>query len=82
LSSTAVALAFVCPSSRGLLLQTYQVRPPQLVHGLGVVQLNVQVLVHALERAADLDLVLEFHRDFMLDERLEEATRPLALLSV
>jgi hypothetical protein len=54
------------------LLQTYQVRPPQLVHGLGVVQLNVQVLVDALERAADLHFVLEFDSDFVFDERFEK----------
>ena len=52
---------------------TYQVWPPLHVHGLGVVQLDVQVLVHALQRAADLHFVLEFDRDFVLDERLEEA---------
>jgi hypothetical protein len=54
------------------------VRPPQLIHSLGVVQLNVQVLVHALERAANLDFVFEFDGDFMLDERFEEAKWVLA----
>lgn len=54
--------------------RAYQVGPPQLVDGLGVVQLDVQVLVDALERAADLDFVLELYGDFVLDERLEEAT--------
>jgi hypothetical protein len=46
---------------------TYQVWPPHLVHGLGIVQFDVQVLVHALQRAADLHFVLEFDRDFVLD---------------
>jgi hypothetical protein len=46
--------------------------PPHLVHGLSVVQLDVQVLVHALQRAADLHFVLEFDRDFVLDQRFEE----------
>jgi hypothetical protein len=48
-------------------------RPPQLIHRLGIIQLNVQVLVYALEGAADLDFVLQFDGDFVLDERLEEA---------
>lgn len=51
---------------------TYQVWPPHLVHGLSVVQLDVQVLVHALQCAADLHFVLEFDRDFVLDQRFEE----------
>jgi hypothetical protein len=48
-------------------------RPPQLIYRLCIVQLDVQVLVHALECAADLDFVLEFDGDFVLDERFEEA---------
>lgn len=53
--------------------RTYQMRPPQLIHRLCIVQLDVQVLVHALECSADLDFVLEFDGDFVLDERFEEA---------
>ena len=53
--------------------KTYQMRPPQLIHRFCIVQLDVQVLVHALECAADLDFVLEFDGDFVLDERFEEA---------
>lgn len=52
--------------------RTYQVRPPDLVHCLCVVELDVQVLVHALQRPANLDFVLEFDGDLVLDERLEE----------
>ena len=62
---------------RGIL--TYQVRPPHLVHRLGVVQLDVQVLVHALQRAADLHFVLEFDCDFVLDQRFEETGMVLAM---
>ncbi len=46
-----------------------------------VVELNVEVLVNALQRAADLDVVLELDRDLVVDERLEEAvdvSRPCA----
>lgn len=48
-------------------------RPPQLIHRLGIIQLNIQILIYALERPADLHFVLEFHRDFVLDEGFEEA---------
>jgi len=49
--------------------------PPQLVCCFGVVQLDVQVLVHALQRPADAHLILEFDGDFRVHERLEEAMR-------
>jgi hypothetical protein len=47
-------------------------RPPHLIHRLRVIQLDVQVLIHALERPADLHFVLEFDGDFVLDEGFEE----------
>lgn len=37
-------------------------------------QLDVEVLVDALEDAADLDVVLELDGDLMVDERLEETS--------
>lgn len=40
-------------------------------HG-NVIELDVQVLVDALEGAADLDVVLELDGDLMVDEGLEE----------
>jgi hypothetical protein len=54
---------------------TYQMRPSHLIHGLCVIELNVQVLVDGLEGAADLDFVFEFDGDFLLDERFEETMR-------
>lgn len=51
---------------------TYQVRPPNLIHSLSIVQLDVQVLIDALQRPPDLDFVLELYSDFVLDKRLEE----------
>lgn len=54
-------------------MQTYQVWPSHFVHSHGIVQFDVQILVHALQSAADLDFVLELHGNFMLDERLEKA---------
>jgi hypothetical protein len=47
--------------------------PPHLIHRLGVVQLDVQILVHALQCAAYLHFILEFDGDFVVDERFEEA---------
>ena len=38
-----------------------------------VIQLDVEVLVDALERAADLYVVLELDRDLRVDQGLEEA---------
>jgi hypothetical protein len=49
------------------------VRILHLLEHLDVVELDVEVLVDALEDAADLDVVLELDRDLVVDERLEEA---------
>lgn len=49
-----------------------QVRVPHLLVHRDVVQLDVEVLVHALERARDLDVVLELDRDRLVDQGLEE----------
>ncbi len=46
--------------------------PPHLIHGLGIVQLDVQILVYTLQGSSYLHLVLEFNGDFVLDERFEE----------
>lgn len=37
-----------------------------------VFELNVQVLVYAVDTACDADVVLELHRDLVVGERLEE----------
>jgi hypothetical protein len=57
-------------------------RPPHLVYCLGIVQLDVEVLVDALEGAADLDFVFELDGDFVLDERFEETSCSLKSASV
>jgi hypothetical protein len=51
----------------------------QLFHDLDVLQLDVEVLVDALEHAADLDVVLELDGDLLVDERLEEAVRLISI---
>lgn len=55
------------------ILDRAHVRVLELLDDGDVVELDVEILVHALERAAKLDVVLELHRDLLVDERLEEA---------
>lgn len=50
----------------------HQVWVLDLFDDLYVVELDVKVLVDALERSADLDVVLELHRHLVVDEGLEE----------
>ena len=45
----------------------------QLLDDADVIELDVEVLVDALEGAADGDVVFELDGDFMVDERFEEA---------
>lgn len=45
----------------------------ELLDNLDIVELDVEVLVHALEDALELDVVLELDRDLVVDEGLEEA---------
>lgn len=54
-------------------------RVSQLVHHRDVIQLNVQVLVHALQGAAYGYIVLELNGDFGIDQRLEEAALTVSL---
>lgn len=42
-------------------------RPPPLIRALSIIQLHVEKLVHALEGAANADLVLELHRNFVVN---------------
>lgn len=46
----------------------------QLFYDGDVVELNVEVLVDALQRAAELDIVLKLYGDLMVNERLEETS--------
>jgi hypothetical protein len=52
-----------------------QVGVLDLVDDLDVVELDVEVLVDALERATDLYVVLELDRYLVVYERLEEAEK-------
>jgi hypothetical protein len=54
------------------------VRIFDLLEHLDVVELDVEVLVDALEDAADLDVVFELDRDLVVDEGFEEAGRELS----
>lgn len=55
---------------------TYQMGILELLDDLYLVELDVEVLVDALQRAADLYVVFQLHRDLVVDERLEEAVFP------
>ena len=55
-----------------MMMTTYQVGVFELLDDGDVLELDVEVLVDALEDAPDLDVVLELHRDLVVDERLEE----------
>lgn len=46
-----------------------------LLQHLDIVELDIEVLVDALKHAADLDVVLEFDCDLVVDEGFEEAAR-------
>lgn len=46
----------------------------ELIHDRDIVQLDVQVLVDALQCAAYRYIVFEFHRHFCIDKSLEETT--------
>jgi hypothetical protein len=51
-------------------------RIPPLILNPNLVQLDVQKLIHRLQRARYAQVILEFYRHFVVDERLEEATEP------
>ena len=61
------------PSAIQALSLTHQMRILQLIHDRDVIELDVQVLVDALQGAADQDVVLELDRHLVLDQSLEEA---------
>ena len=50
-------------------------RPPQLIHRRRIIQLNIQILVHALQYTLNLHLILKFDGNLVVDEGFEETTR-------
>jgi len=61
--------AYIGGKGRG----TNQVRILELLDNGNVIELDVEVLVHALQDSADLDVVLKLYRDLVVDEGFEEA---------
>lgn len=57
------------------ILDGAQVRILDVLNDGYVVKLEVQVLINALEGAADLDAVLELNGDLDVDQRLEETEK-------
>lgn len=53
--------------------KTNQVRVLELLDHLNVLELDIEILVDALEDAADADVVFELDRDLVVDEGFEEA---------
>lgn len=50
-----------------------------------IVELDIQVLIHALQSTLDGDIILQFDRDLAIDKRLEETSScqlPMTLLSL
>lgn len=52
---------------------THQMWILQFFDNLNIVKLDVEVLIDASQIATDLDIILELHRDWRVDERFEEA---------
>lgn len=59
--------------------ETNQVRILELLDDGNVIELDVEVLVDALEYAADLDVVFELYSDLVVDESFEEAGRVVSV---
>lgn len=51
---------------------THQMGVLELLHHRDTIQLDVEVLIYALERAAELDVVFELHCYFVVDEGFEK----------
>lgn len=69
-----IFVSHATPTKRTLSKASYQVRILELLYYLDVIELNVEVLVHAFQNALELDVVFELYGDLMVDERLEETT--------
>lgn len=45
----------------------------KLLHNLDVIELDVEVLIHTLENALELNIVLELNSDLVVNKGLEKA---------
>lgn len=50
----------------------------ELLNHRDLIKLDVEILIDALQNAADLDVILEFDRDLVVDECFEETNVGLA----
>lgn len=57
------------------ILNTTEVRVLELVDNVDVVEFDIEVLIHALERTPDLNVVLKLDRHLMVYQGLEEAAK-------
>jgi hypothetical protein len=51
------------------------VRVLELLNDLDVIELDIEVLIHALENTLELDIVLKLYGDLMVDKCLEKAVQ-------
>lgn len=54
----------------------------EFFHHLNIIELDVEILIDRFERAADRDIVLQFHRHFVVDQGLEKTVRPRSASSL
>jgi hypothetical protein len=47
----------------------------ELLHNLNIIKLDVEVLIHTLENALELNIVLELNSDLVVNKGLEKAMR-------
>lgn len=59
-------------------VHAHKMRVFDLLHDADIVQLDIKILIHRLQRAPDLDVVLELNGYLMVDEGFEETICMLA----
>lgn len=52
----------------------------QFIHNADIIQLNIQELIHALQRPLDRDVIFQLDGDLMVYEGFEEASRLVILM--
>jgi hypothetical protein len=65
-------ISFPSPNSKLRSNITHQMRILYLLNDTNIIQLDIQVLIHTLQRPPDLDVVLQLDRNFVVHEGFEE----------
>ena len=61
---------------------TYQMRPSHLIRRLRIVQFDIQILVHALQRAPNAHLILQLDGNLVVHQRFKEAEEEDHILTI